>query len=248
MPDSVDEVVIETRRDGSYGYILFTPEYSFANSMKEVPIQVIMEYEEGFMKVGMDEPYTVRMLANEFWGLTQQAWEFGPIGPIRRNLDGTVVHGLSWVRNEFLAVISADEKVVPPPKILEERGRGTVIRSLRNPGKLFQYWAWGQLPIDVGVLVPNAGWIVEYWLTASLQPIPGDADPEIYPRELQNLAFQRLREISNGVAQKMADLEDDFWVITRYLYNNLRVWFCPMKTFNAGVKRPIAEEPCPKDK
>jgi hypothetical protein len=46
----------------------------------------------------------------------------------------------------------------------------------------------------------------------------------------------------------MADLEDDFWIITRYLYNSLRVWFCPKKTFNAGVKRPIAEEPCSKDK
>jgi hypothetical protein len=178
MPDSVEEVVVQTRRDGSYGYILFTPEYSFANSMKEIPLQVLIEYEEGFMKVGMDEAYTVRMLANECWELTQQCWEFGPIGPTRRNLNGTVVHGISWDRNEFRSAIAEDEKVVPPQKILEDRGRGTVIRSLRNQGKLFQYWAWGQFPIEVGVLVPNAGWLVEYWVTVNLQPIPGDSDPE----------------------------------------------------------------------
>jgi hypothetical protein len=247
MPDSVEEVIVQTRRDGSYGYILFTPEYSLANSMREMPLQVLIEYEEGFTKVGMNESYTIRMLASEFWELTQQCWEFGPIGPVRRNLDGTVVHGISWDRNKFLAAISEDEKVVPPPKILEERGRGTVIRSLRNQGKLFQYWAWGQLPIEVGILIPNIGWMAEYWMKISLQPIPDDSNPESYPKELQDQALHRLSEISPGVAQKLADM-DEFWVITRYLYNGLRVWFCPLKTFKAGVKRPLAEEPCSKDK
>jgi hypothetical protein len=247
MPDSVDDVIVQTRRDGNYGYIPFTPEDSLASSMKEIPLQVLIEYEEGFMKVGMDEAYTVRMLASEFWDLTQQCWEFGPIGPIRRNLDGTVVHGISWDRNEFLAVISEDEKVVPPPKILEERGRGTVIRSLGNQGKVFQYWAWGQLPIEVGILIPNIGWMVEYWMTITLQPIPDDSDPESYPKELQDQALHRLSEISPGVAQQLADM-NEFWVITRYLYNGLRVWFCPLATFKAGVKRPLAEEPCSKDK
>jgi hypothetical protein len=248
MPMSVAEVEVHTTKDGSYGYILFTPTYSFANSMKEMPRQVLMEYEEGFMKTGVEEAYTVRMIANDFWALTQQAWEFGPIGPIRRNLDGVVVHGISWDRSEFMAVIEEDEEVVPPPKILEERARGTVIRNLRSQGKLFQYWAWAQTPIEVGILVPNAGWLVEYWVTINLQPIPGDSDPQTYSREVQRLAFQRLREISDGIAQKMEEWEDDFRIITRYLYNNLRVWICPMKAFNAGVKRPLAEESCPKDK
>jgi hypothetical protein len=67
MPAVVTEVVVQTRRDGSYGYILFTPEDTLASSMKEMALQVLIEYEDGFMKVGMDEAYTVRMLANEFW-------------------------------------------------------------------------------------------------------------------------------------------------------------------------------------
>jgi hypothetical protein len=84
-------------------------------------------------------------------------------------------------------------------------------------------------------------------MTIALQPIPNDSNPESYPRELQGLALQRLSEISPGVAQQLADM-DEFWVITRYLYSSLKVWFCSMKTFKAGVKRPLAEEPCSKDK
>jgi hypothetical protein len=55
--------------------------------MKKMDVQAIIEYEEGFMKVGMGEPYTIRMLVDEFWKLTQQTWEFGPTLPVRRNID-----------------------------------------------------------------------------------------------------------------------------------------------------------------
>jgi hypothetical protein len=89
--------------------------------------------------------------------------------------------------------------------------------------------------------------MAEYWMTITLHPIPDDSNPESYPKELQDQALQRLGEISPGVAQQLADM-NEFWVITRYLYNGLRVWFCPLATFRAGVKRPLAEEPCSKDK
>jgi hypothetical protein len=74
---------VQTRRDGKAGYILFTPESSYENSMKEMDLQVIIEYEEGFMSVGMSEAYTIRMLSYEFWELTQQLWEFAPINSCR---------------------------------------------------------------------------------------------------------------------------------------------------------------------
>jgi hypothetical protein len=60
--------------------------------------------------------------------------------------------------------------------------------------------------------------------------------------------MQRLREISNGVAQLLETLGDNFGVVTRYLYNGLRVWFAPMLSLQDGVKRPLAEEPLSKDK
>jgi hypothetical protein len=89
--------------------------------------------------------------------------------------------------------------------------------------------------------------MAEYWMKMSLQPIPDDSNPESYPKESQNQALQRLSEISPRVAQQLADM-NEFWVITRYLYNGLRVWFCRLATFKAGMKRPLAEEPCSKDK
>jgi hypothetical protein len=71
MPESVEDVSVQTRKDGKFGYILFTPEDSTAEALKKMDLQVMIEYEEGFMKVGMGEAYTIRMLSNEFWELTQ---------------------------------------------------------------------------------------------------------------------------------------------------------------------------------
>jgi hypothetical protein len=246
MPVSVKNVIVQTKRDGSFGYILFTPEYSFAEPMKKMDLQVEIEYEDGFMIVGMGEAYTIRMLTNEFWELTQQTWEFAPIGVTRRENDGTVVHGVSWDRLEQRKIMSAEEKVVPPPKILEERGRGTVIKNQKSQGKLLKYWAWAQTPIEVGVYFPEESITIEYWMSITLPRVENEEDPTIYLLALKELWMIRLREISNGVVQWLESLGNDFGVQMRYLYNSLRVWFVPLASFQAGVKRPLAEEPIPK--
>jgi hypothetical protein len=248
MPDSVEDVVVQTKKDGSFGYILFTPEYSFAEPMKKMDLQVEIEYQEGFMIVGMGEAYTIRMLTNEFWELTQQTWEFAPIGVSRRENDGTVVHGVEWDRVKHRAIMNEDEKVVPPPKILEERGRGTVIKNQANQGKLLKYWAWAQTPIEVGVYFPEESITIEYWMNIILPKVENEEDPTIYLLALKELWIIRLRQISNGVAQCLESIGNDFGVQMRYLYNSLRVWFVPLVSFQAGVRRPLAEEPIPKDK
>jgi hypothetical protein len=139
MPESVEDVIVQTKRDGRFGYILFAPEYSLAESLKKMELQVEIEYDDGFMIVGMEEAYTIRMLASEFWEVTLQTWEFAPTGVSRREIDGTVVHGVTWEINEHRALVAEGEKVVPPPKILAEPGRGTLIRNGASQAKLLQY-------------------------------------------------------------------------------------------------------------
>jgi hypothetical protein len=95
MPDSFEEVDVQTMRDGSFGYIIFAPLDSLAEGMKKMDIQVMIKYEQGFMKVGMGEAYTLNMLTEEYWFLTHQTWEFMPTQPIGRNLDGSVIHGIT---------------------------------------------------------------------------------------------------------------------------------------------------------
>jgi hypothetical protein len=73
----------------------------------------------------------------------------------------------------------------------------------------------------------------------SLQFLP-DAQPEDYPHVLKNLCIQRMHEFSNGVAQFFEGLGDQF--------NAVRVWFCPIGAFGTRVKRPMAEDPSPRDK
>jgi hypothetical protein len=43
MPESVDEMAIQTSRDGGYGYILFAPEDSLSESMKKLSSQLLEE-------------------------------------------------------------------------------------------------------------------------------------------------------------------------------------------------------------
>jgi hypothetical protein len=144
--------------------------------------------------------------------------------------------------------MAADEKLDPPPKILEERGRGTKIKNQTSQGKLLRYWAWAQTPIEVGVYFPEANWKIEYWMSIVLPKVENEADPTVYLLALKEMWMIKLRGISNGVAQTLETFGNDFGVEVRYLFNSLRVWFVPIPSFNAGIKRPLAEEPTPKDK
>jgi hypothetical protein len=123
MPDMVDDVTVETRMDSKAGYILFAPRDRLAAAMKNQPNQVMIEYEYGHMRVEMGEAYTVRMLANEFYALTQNTWEMYPKAGYRRLIDGTTVHNVTTDLREFHEVLAVDDLIEPPPKILEERGR-----------------------------------------------------------------------------------------------------------------------------
>jgi hypothetical protein len=91
------------------------------------------------------------MLANEHYALTQGTWEMYPKADYRRLVDGTIIHNFTTDLREFQQVLAVDELIEPPPKILEERGRGTEICSMVDQEKLLQYWAWTQQEIEVGV-------------------------------------------------------------------------------------------------
>jgi hypothetical protein len=154
MPEEISEVTVQVSKDGKAGYILFTPTYSLAVPMKKMDVQATIEYDLGYMKVGMGEAYTIRMLAQEFWELTQRQWAFFPIMGYRRTVEGAVVHKVTVDHKEFRAVVSQDAMIPLPAKILEERGRGTEIHSTPDQGKLLQYWAWlQQLEVNFGCKV-----------------------------------------------------------------------------------------------
>jgi hypothetical protein len=91
MPESSDETTVLTFRDDQAGYILFTPLDSLAVAMKKHPVQAVIKYEEGHMKVGMEEGYTVHMLSNEFWAVTQNQWDIYPVLGTKRLSDRSVV-------------------------------------------------------------------------------------------------------------------------------------------------------------
>jgi hypothetical protein len=158
-----------------------------------------------------------------------------------------VVHGITFDWKELQTLIAEDQEIVHPPTIVEDRGRGTLIRNIVSQGKLLQYWARTGENIEVGIFFPEETHNIEYWMNLSLQLVP-DAQPKDYAVILKNRCLQRLGEISNGVAQILGTFGDDFRIETRYLFNTVRVWSCPLGVFGNRVKRPLAEDPIPKDK
>jgi hypothetical protein len=162
MPESVNDVAVQTSRDGSHGYILFAPLDSLAESMKKMEVQVVFEYDEGLMKVGMGEAYTLKMLCDEFWFLTRESWLIFPTLPIKRNEDGSVVHGATEDWTKTSSLLQRQKELYLPPRIVEDKGRGTLICNGVSQGKILQYWARIEQQIEVGIFIPEESKNVEY--------------------------------------------------------------------------------------
>jgi hypothetical protein len=177
MPTAVDGVTVQCWKDGKNGCILFTPNDSLTVPVGVMEVQVMMEYHLGFTRIGMGNAYTIKMLSDEFEAVTQGHWGIYPLQGSRRLTDGTVVHSVTNDRDVYWSVAADQTIQVCPPKILEERGRGTLITNQEDQGKLLQYWAHGQKVIDVGVGLPLSGRNYEYWMKITLQPIPDDEVP-----------------------------------------------------------------------
>jgi hypothetical protein len=84
-----------------------------------------------------------------------------------------------------------------------------------------KYWAWAQTPIEV--YFPEDSITIEYWMNVTLPRVENGEDPTIYLIVLKELWMIRLRETSNGVAQCLESIGNEFGVQMRYLYNSLRV-------------------------
>jgi hypothetical protein len=83
MPDSFEGLSARAYRDGHAGCILFELLESTANSITDQPLQVQIEYHQG---------YALRMSATEFWALTQNDMDLYPRFARKRLTNGTVVH------------------------------------------------------------------------------------------------------------------------------------------------------------
>jgi hypothetical protein len=55
MPETFQSLSVITYRTGKAGYILFTLLDSFANSLRDHPVKVEVEYECGYTRIGMGE-------------------------------------------------------------------------------------------------------------------------------------------------------------------------------------------------
>jgi hypothetical protein len=92
MPESGESFTIQTWKDGKAGYILFTPQNMIATAMAESETQVMVEYDNGYMREGIGNAYTIQILYDDFMALTQNTWEIYPAVAYRRLSDGTIVH------------------------------------------------------------------------------------------------------------------------------------------------------------
>jgi hypothetical protein len=108
---------------------------------KESETKIVIEYDHGYMLEGTGNAYTIRMISNDFMALTQNQWELYPAMGYRRLIDGTIVHKCTKDVREGQQILAEDATIVPPVKVIEERGRGTEIHSTADQGRLLQYWA-----------------------------------------------------------------------------------------------------------
>jgi hypothetical protein len=71
MPVSLEGLSVKAYRDGKAGYILFELLDNMAMSLTDMPCRAQIEYEYGYARLGIGDRYILRMLAQEFWVLTE---------------------------------------------------------------------------------------------------------------------------------------------------------------------------------
>jgi hypothetical protein len=144
MPESVSEVAVQTWKNGKAGHILFTPTGMIADAISSSETQIMIEYDGGYMREGIGNAYTLNMVYEDFMFLTGNTRKIYPALAYRRLIDGTIVHNCVSNFQESQLIRSEHTQLEPPPRIIEDRGRGSEILSPEDQGKLMQYWAWSQ--------------------------------------------------------------------------------------------------------
>jgi hypothetical protein len=247
MPEMFEEMSVVTRRNGKAGHILFTLLNSFANSLRDDPVKVEVEYHGGYTRIGMGDRYTLTMLATELWKLTRNDWEVYPDLPYQTRADGTVCHRTFDSAEKFRQTFLNDFANAPE-KVLVGTPRGSAIRSPPDQGRLLQYFAWAGQEIQTGVAFSVNSFHIEYWYDIVMDPQPGDEDLLVYPLALQNLWFERLSDLSPQIASQVQAMNVvDYRFEMRYVGNRLRIWFVPAHpSFNDW--KPLIDTPIPPDK
>jgi ribonuclease HI len=196
VPFSVNEVSVQTWKDGRYGYIMFTPNNSLALPPSTLENQVVIEFWGGYARLGMGNAYTVKMLADELSKATQGAWGVFPLKGIRRLVDGTIVHPTTADHDQFWAEAEDQQIREHPAKVTEDRGRGTLITNLADKGRLLQYWAHGLHRSFVADHVENGAFVNQHVIQCK-----GGESPD-QQAHLVSAAFSSPMKISEWVNEK----------------------------------------------
>jgi hypothetical protein len=69
-------------------------------------------------------------------------------------------------------------------------------------------------------MVPETDFTLEYWMTLTMEPIPGDDEPSSYRREIQRYWMAKMWEYVPKVVQGM-EARGELVTKMRYLYNGL---------------------------
>jgi hypothetical protein len=77
-----------------------------------------------------------------------------------------------------------------------------------------------------------------------MEPLPDDDHPAVYLQAIYEYLQTRLSPIVPAVTT----FNNNAPYQMRYLKNELFIWYVPGEAFDEGYRRPLAEEPCPKDK
>jgi hypothetical protein len=210
MPETFKGLSVTTYRTGEAGYILFTLLNSFADSLRDQPVKVEVNYHWSYTRIGMGDRYTLRMLATELWTLTRNDWQVYPRSARETRADGTVVHDSSDTSESFRQTF-LDSFAEAPPKVVVGTPRGSSIKSPIDQALLLQYFAWAGQAFDVGSAFSVDNHQVEYWFNVTLQPQPDDEGLQVYVADLKGMWFERLSELSTEDHARRTELRRLSW-------------------------------------
>jgi hypothetical protein len=150
MPTTMEQVNAECSRQGWTGKIKFTPREVMGTAVSGSQEHFRVKYNRGFVEFGVTGKYTIGLLTQIFKARVP-AWNM--ILEARASRDAMNVIEIraltEWEPGQDLS--QDNREVITPARIVEERGRGTVIRNEEDLQRLLDYQTAMQREIKVGI-------------------------------------------------------------------------------------------------
>jgi hypothetical protein len=117
-------------------------------------------------------------------------------------------------------------EINPPPRIVEERGRGIFIKKRSDLQQILDHQAQLKQSVKLSLSVRDSDRTCEFWFAVPVRPV----------QNLVNLFQNRIQDYSRTCATPLlANSSQGYRIITKEVNETVEIWYTPVEWFSDEV-------------